>query len=63
IRFASFVLATGKTKVEHIERSESGPNAPATGKKKKASESKCDPAACQPGDLIGNGRKKETFYC
>ena len=57
-----FVLATGETRVENIERSISGPNAPVTGSKKAAPESKCDPAACQPGDLIGNGRKREPFY-
>ena len=57
-----FVLATGDTKVEHIERSVSAVNAPAREGKKAAPESKCDPAACQPGDLIGNGRKRETFY-
>lgn len=57
-----FVLATGETKVEHIERSANGLNA-LTGKGKKAvPESKCDPAACQPGDLIGNGRKRTPFY-
>lgn len=55
-----FVLATGETKVEHIERSISGPNG--NGNKKAAPESKCDPAACQPGELIGNGRKREPFY-
>jgi acid phosphatase (class A) len=57
-----FVLATGETKVEHIERSTAGPNAPTTGSKKNAPESKCDPAACQPGELIGNGSKREPFY-
>ncbi len=53
-----FVLAAGETKVEHIERIPGGPSA----RKKTAPESKCDPAACQPGDLIGNGRKREPHY-
>src|SRR4026209_712482 len=44
-----FILATGETKVEQIERS-GGPSV----EKIKAPESKCDPAACQPGELIGN---------
>jgi acid phosphatase (class A) len=57
-----FVLANGETKVDHIERTVSGPNAPASGSKKAAPESKCDPAACQPGELIGNGKKREPFY-
>lgn len=57
-----FVLAAGETKVEHIERSISGPNAGGNGNNKAAPESKCDPAACQPGDLVGNGRKREPFY-
>jgi acid phosphatase (class A) len=52
-----FILATGETKVEHIERS-GGPSI----EKKKAPESKCDPAACQPGELIGNGRKRAPYY-
>jgi acid phosphatase (class A) len=52
-----FVLASGETKVEHIERA-SGPSA----EKAKAPESKCDPAACQPGELIGNGRKRMPNY-
>src|SRR5215204_4209253 len=52
-----FVLATGETKVEHIERS-GGPSS----EKTKAPESKCDPAACQPGELIGNGRKRTPHY-
>lgn len=53
-----FVLAAGETKVEHIERIPGGPSAG----NKTAPESKCDPAACQPGDLIGNGRKREPHY-
>jgi acid phosphatase (class A) len=57
-----FTLATGETKVEHIEGHISGPNATAIDKKNAVPESKCDPAACQPGDLIGNGRKREPFY-
>ena len=57
-----FVLATGETKVEHVERSISGPNATGTGSKKNIPESKCDPAACQPGELIGNGRKRTPLY-
>ena len=52
-----FVLATGETKVEQIERS-GGPSA----EKTKVPESKCDPAACQPGELIGNGRKRAPHY-
>ena len=52
-----FVLATGETKVAHIERI-GGPSA----EKQAAPESKCDPAACQPGELIGNGRKRTPFY-
>lgn len=51
-----FVLATGETKVEHIERT-SGP-----ADKSIVPESKCDPAACQPADLIGNGRKRAPYY-
>ena len=52
-----FVLATSETKVDQIERS-GGPSAERT----KAPESKCDPAACQPGELIGNGRKRAAHY-
>ena len=52
-----FVLATGETKVAHIERT-GGPSA----EKQTAPESKCDPAVCQPGELIGNGRKRTPFY-
>jgi hypothetical protein len=52
-----FVLATGETRVTQVERIQSGPSAP-----KSVPESKCDPAACQPGDLIGNGRKREPHY-
>ena len=52
-----FVLATGETKVTHIDRTTGGPSAT-----KVIPESKCDPAACQPGDLIGNGRKREPSY-
>ena len=52
-----FILASGETKVEHIERS-SGPSL----EKTNAPESKCDPAACQPGELIGNGRKRVPYY-
>lgn len=56
-----FVLATGETKVGHIERPAHGPNA-TTASKKAAPNSKCDPAACQPGELVGNGRKRTPFY-
>ncbi|HET6767500.1 MAG TPA: phosphatase PAP2 family protein [Chitinophagaceae bacterium] len=52
-----FVLASGETKVDHIERS-GGPSA----EKTKAPDSKCDPASCQPGELIGNGRKRAPYY-
>ena len=52
-----FILATGETKVEHVERT-GGPSA----EKTKAPESKCDPATCQPGELIGNGRKRAPHY-
>src|SRR5688572_26214928 len=52
-----FVLAAGETKVEHVERT-GGPSV----EKTKAPESKCDPAACQPGELIGNGRKRTPYY-
>ena len=52
-----FVLATGETRVTHIERIAGGPSATRV-----VPESKCDPAACQPGDLIGNGRKREPHY-
>ena len=52
-----FVLASGETKVEQVERS-GGPSV----EKTKAHESKCDPAACQPGELIGNGRKRAPHY-
>ena len=52
-----FILAPGETRVENIERS-SGPSE----EKIKAPESKCDPAACQPGELIGNGRKRAPYY-
>ena len=51
-----FILATGETKVEHIERT-SGPS-----DKKAAPDSKCDPEACQPGELVGNGRKRAPYY-
>lgn len=57
-----FILSSGETKVEHIERTITGPCAATSGSKKSAPESKCDPAACQPGELIGNGRKREPFY-
>jgi acid phosphatase (class A) len=53
-----FTLATGETKVEHIDRVPGGPNAG----KRVVSESTCDPAACQPGELIGNGRKRAPYY-
>ena len=52
-----FILSSGETKVEHIERS-GGPSV----EKTKAPESKCDPATCQPGELIGNGKKRAPFY-
>lgn len=52
-----FVLASGETRVEHIERN-GGPSA----EKAKTPESKCDPATCQPGELIGNGKKRVPFY-
>lgn len=54
-----FVLATGETRVIQIERIGGGPS---ISSKKKAPESKCDPAACQPGELIGNGRKRTPYY-
>lgn len=56
-----FVLAAGETKVEHIERADGGPNTTVSSKKT-APESTCDPAACQPGELVGNGRKRSPFY-
>ena len=52
-----FVLASGETRVEHIERS-GGPSA----EKSKAPESKCDPTTCQPGEVIGNGKKRMPYY-
>jgi len=52
-----FMLASGETKVVHVERT-GGPSI----EKIKAPESKCDPAACQPGELIGNGRKRAPYY-
>jgi hypothetical protein len=52
-----FILASGETKVEHVERS-GGPSI----EKTKAPGSKCDPTACQPGELIGNGRKRISYY-
>ena len=52
-----FILASGETKVGYIERS-GGPSV----EKTKAPESKCDPATCQPGELIGNGKKRAPFY-
>ena len=53
-----FVLASGETRVTHIDRvNGGGPSVSHT-----TPESKCDPAACQPGELIGNGRKRESFY-
>ena len=52
-----FVLAVGETRVTKIDRTTSGPVASVI-----IPESKCDPAACQPGDLIGNGRKREPHY-
>jgi acid phosphatase (class A) len=57
-----FVLANGETKVEHIERFTGNTKALTRGGKKSVLESDCDPAACQPGDLVGNGRKREPFY-
>lgn len=51
-----FVLAPGETKVTNIERAD-GPSI-----SKKIPESKCDPASCQPGDLIANGKKREPHY-
>ena len=57
-----FTLATGETKVEHIERNTSGPNPSGATSKKAAQDSKCDPAACQPGELVGNGRKRTSYY-
>jgi acid phosphatase (class A) len=52
-----FILASGETKVGHVERT-GGPSV----EKTKAPESKCDAAACQPGELIGNGRKRTPYY-
>ena len=52
-----FILASGETKVEHIERS-GGPSV----EKTRVPESKCDPAICQLGELIGNGKKRAPFY-
>lgn len=52
-----FVLATGETRVTQIERTGGGPVV-----SKKVPESKCDPAACQPGELVGNGRKRTPYY-
>src|SRR5688572_1359019 len=52
-----FVLATGETRVTQIERTGGGPSS-----SKKIPDSKCDPAACQPGDLVGNGRKRTPYY-
>lgn len=57
-----FILATGETKVDHIERNNSGPNAGNSNGKRNAPASACDPAACQPGDLVGNGRKRTPYY-
>jgi acid phosphatase (class A) len=57
-----FVLASGETRVEQIERPGHGPNATGGKTKKTAPESKCDPAACQPGELVGNGRKRTPHY-
>ena len=51
-----FILASGETKVEHIERN-GGPSA----EKTKVPESKCDPATCQPAEVIGNGKKKNAI--
>lgn len=51
-----FVLADGETRVTNIGRN----NGVST--QKAGAQSKCDPATCQPGDLIGNGRKRETHY-
>ena len=52
-----FILAPGETKVAHIERS-GGPSVEQT----KAPDSKCDPATCQPGEVIGNGKKRTPYY-
>ena len=52
-----FILARGETKVEHIERN-GGPSV----EKTKASESKCDPITCQPGEVVGNGKKRTPYY-
>jgi acid phosphatase (class A) len=54
-----FVLAPTETKVAAIERLDRGPSVSV---KKKAPESKCDPAACQPGELVGNGRKRAPHF-
>jgi acid phosphatase (class A) len=52
-----FQLQTGETRVTKIERP--GPAGPS---RKQAPESTCDPAACQPGELIGHGRKRAPHY-
>ena len=52
-----FILATGETKVEHIERS-GGPSV----EKTRSPKSIYDPAKRQPGELIGNGRKRTPYY-
>jgi acid phosphatase (class A) len=57
-----FILADGETRVKHIERSVNGSYVSGKGNERATPESKCDPAACQPGDLVGNGRKREPFY-
>lgn len=51
-----FVLAVGETRVNSIERIESGPSA-----SRAIPESKCNPASAQQ-NLIGNGRVREPFY-
>src|SRR4026209_343448 len=52
-----FILASGETRIEHIERS-GGPSV----EKSKVPESKCDPATCQPVEVIGNGKKRTPYY-
>lgn len=60
-----FVLAEGETRVTALETSAGGgPSAPESKKegRKKPKASACDPEACQPGELIGNGRKRTPHY-
>jgi acid phosphatase (class A) len=52
-----FALSSSETRVTFIERVPGGPSAD-----KKTPGSKCDPEACQPGEVVGNGKKRTPHY-